>query len=121
MMVVATIFISACVAAFEALDRVLHPAAPTHLLAVAAAGLIGYAGNRLAAHIRTSAGERLASPALIADGDHARVDSYVSLAVLASATLVALGLTLADPLIGLLITVVILRISWQSWVLVRGH
>jgi len=67
----------------------------------------------VAAQIRTRAGECLASPALIADGNHARVDSYVSLAVVATAAFVALGLPIADPLIGLAITAVILKITWD--------
>jgi cation diffusion facilitator family transporter len=119
--VVAAIFISACVAGVEAIERLVHPAAPTHLAILALAGAIGYVGNFLAARVRTSAGKRLDSPALIADGDHARADAYVSLAVVASAAVVALGLDIADPLIGLGITAVILRITWQSWATVRGR
>lgn len=119
--VVATIFISACVAGVEAISRLIRPQTPTHLLALAAAGLIGFGGNWIAARIRTRAGNRLDSPALIADGNHARADSYVSLAVLATAAVVALGLPIADPLIGLAITVVILKITWDSWRTVRGH
>ncbi len=119
--VVAAIFISACVAGVEAVRRLLHPAAPEHLAVLAAAGAIGYAGNYVAALIRTRAGRTLDSPALIADGDHARADAYVSLAVVASAAVVALGVPIADPLIGLAITGVILRITWQSWQTVRGH
>jgi divalent metal cation (Fe/Co/Zn/Cd) transporter len=68
-----------------------------------------------------SAGRRLDSAALIADGEHARADAYVSLAVIASALVVAVGLPVADPIIGLLICAVILRITWQSWQTVRGH
>ena len=68
----------------------------------------------------TRAGHRLNSPALIADGNHARVDGFVSLGVLASASLVALGLDIADPLIGLAITIVILKITWDSWHTVRA-
>ena len=56
----------------------------------------------------------------MADGAHARADTYVSLAVVASAAVVALGLDVADPLIGLAISLVILRITWQSWLIVRG-
>jgi cation diffusion facilitator family transporter len=119
--VVAAIFISACVAGVEAISRLIHPQTPTHLLALAGAGLIGFAGNWIAAGIRTRAGNRLESPALIADGNHARADSYVSLAVLATAAVVALGLPIADPLIGLAITGVILKITWDSWRTVRGH
>jgi cation diffusion facilitator family transporter len=119
--VVAAIFVSACVAGVEAISRLIHPQAPTHLVALAAAGLVGFAGNWLAAIIRTRAGHRLDSPALVADGNHARADSYVSLAVIASALVVALGLPIADPLIGLGITAVILKITWDSWRTVRGH
>jgi cation diffusion facilitator family transporter len=119
--VVAAIFVSACVAGVEAIARLIHPNAPSHLWALALAGAIGYAGNLIAARIRLRAGRRLESSALIADGHHARADAYVSLAVIASAAVVALGLPIADPLIGLAITVVILRITWQSWRTVRGH
>ncbi len=119
--VVAAIFVSACVAGYEAVLRLINPETPTHLLALAGAGIVGFAGNWVAAIIRTRAGRRLDSPALIADGNHARADSYVSLAVVASAAVVALGVPIADPLIGLAITVVILRITWASWRTVRGH
>jgi cation diffusion facilitator family transporter len=119
--VVAAIFVSACVAGIEAIARLIHPNAPTHLWALALAGAIGYAGNRVAARIRLRAGRRLDSSALIADGHHARADAYVSLAVIASAAVVAIGIPIADPLIGLAITFVILRITWQSWQTVRGH
>jgi cation diffusion facilitator family transporter len=119
--VVAAIFISACVAGVEAVRRLVEPSAPTHLAALAFAGLIGFGANLVAARVRTRAGRRLRSPALIADGDHARADAYVSLGVVASAITVALGATIADPLIGLAITLVILRITWQSWLTVRGR
>jgi len=118
--VVAAIFVSACVAGVEAVHRLLDPQRPDALGALAAAGAIGWAGNFVAAHVRTRAGRRLHSPALIADGDHARADAYVSLAVIASAAVVGLGLDIADALIGLAITVVILRITWRSWRTVRG-
>ena len=113
--VVAAIFASACVAGVEAVSRLISPEAPTHLWALAAAGAVGFAGNRVAAGIRTRAGRRLDSAALIADGAHARADSYVSLAVIASAAVVTLGAPVADPLIGLAITAVILEITWSSW------
>jgi cation diffusion facilitator family transporter len=118
--VVAAIFISACVAGIEAVQRVLHPSAPTHLAELALAGAIGYAGNFAAARIRLGAGRRLDSPALVADGHHAQADAYVSLGVIASAVAVALGAEIADPIIGLAITLVILRITRQSWETVRG-
>ena len=119
--VVGAIFISACVAGVEAVRRLIDPTPPDHLWALAAAGAIGYAANIVAAKVRLRAGARLNSPALVADGHHARADAYVSLAVIASAAVVAVGLPIADPLIGLAITVVILRITWQSWATVRGH
>jgi cation diffusion facilitator family transporter len=119
--VVAAIFVSACVAGYEAIDRLINPQPPDALGALALAGVLGYAGNRIAAEIRTRAGRRLNSPALVADGDHARADAYVSLAVVASAAVVALGIDIADPLIGLGITAVILRITWRSWRTVSGH
>lgn len=118
--VVLAIFVSACVAAYEAVRRLIDPQDIDHLWVVALAGALGFAGNWLAAVIRTRAGRRLASPALVADGAHARADAYVSLAVVASAGVVALGLDVADPLIGLGITLVILRITWQSWWTIRA-
>jgi Co/Zn/Cd efflux system component len=65
--------------------------------------------------VRLRAGHRLQSPALVADGKHARVDGFVSLGVVASALVVGLGVQIADPIIGLVITLVILRITWESW------
>jgi cation diffusion facilitator family transporter len=121
LLVVLAIFISACVAGAEAVQRLIHPTAPTHLGALAAAGALGYLGNFIASKVRKRAGYRLDSPALIADGNHAAADAYVSLAVIASSVAVALGAPTADPLIGLAITLVILRITWQSWNTVRGH
>jgi cation diffusion facilitator family transporter len=117
--VVAAIFISACVAGYEAVDRLIDPRDVDHLGALALAGGLGFAGNWIAAIIRSRAGRRLDSAALIADGDHARADAYVSLGVIASAAALAIGLDIADPLIGLAITLVILRITWQSWDTVR--
>jgi cation diffusion facilitator family transporter len=118
--VVLAIFVSACVAGYEAIARLVDPREPDHLAALAAAGAIGFAGNWLAAAVRSRAGRRLTSPALVADGAHARADAYVSLAVVASAIVVALGLDIADPLIGLGITLVILRITWESWLTIRA-
>ena len=118
--VVAAIFVSACVAGYEAIVRLIDPRDVEHLGVLAAAGVVGFAGNWLAAMVRTRAGRRLDSPALVADGAHARADAYVSLAVVASAAAVALGMPIADALIGLAITLVILRITWRSWQTVRG-
>jgi len=113
--VVLAIAVSACVALFETVERIIHPHTLTHLGLLALAGVIGFAGNELAARYRLRAGRRLRSPALVADGRHAQADGIVSLAVVASAALVALGAQVADPLIGLAITALILRITWQSW------
>jgi cation diffusion facilitator family transporter len=118
--VVATIFVSACVAFGESIDRLVNPQHLSHLWALAGAGVLGFLGNEAAAWVRLRAGRRLASPALVADGYHARTDGIVSLAVVASAILVALGAQVADPLIGMVVTVVILRITWQSYLTVRS-
>jgi len=120
--VVATIFASACVAGVESVRRLVTPAPPSHLVALTVAGAIGCLGNALAARIRTRAGHRLESPALVADGHHAHADAYVSAAVIVSAAGVAIGIPRADPVLGLAITALILRITLQSWRTVRaGH
>jgi cation diffusion facilitator family transporter len=118
--VVLAIFASACVALVQTILRFIHPHTLSHLWWLAAAGVIGFVGNEIAAQIRTRAGHRLNSPALVADGNHARADGFVSLGVLLSAAVVALGAPIADPLIGLAITVVILHITWESWHTVRA-
>jgi cation diffusion facilitator family transporter len=117
--VVGAIFISALVALGQTIERFIHPRSLSHLWLLAAAGLIGFIGNELAAQVRLRSGRQLRSPALIADGNHARADGFVSLGVIASAALVALGAQVADPIIGLVITIVILRITWESWHTVR--
>jgi cation diffusion facilitator family transporter len=117
--VVLAIFISACVALVETIRRFIHPQHLTHLWVLAAAGVIGFVGNEIAAFIRLRAGRRLASAALVADGNHARIDGLVSLGVIASAVAVAIGAQIADPIVGLAITVVILKITWDSWHTVR--
>jgi cation diffusion facilitator family transporter len=119
--VVLAILISALVALYQSIDRLIDPRPLSHLWVLAAAGAIGFVGNEIAALIRLRAGRRLHSPALVADGYHARTDGLVSLGVVASALVVSLGLEIADPLIGLAITLVILRITWQSWRTIRGH
>jgi cation diffusion facilitator family transporter len=117
--VVLAVLISAGVALYESVLRLLDPEELSHLWALAGAGTIGFVGNEIAAVVRLRAGRRLDSPTLVADGYHARTDGFVSLGVVASALLVALGAEIADPLIGLAITVVILRITWQSWLTIR--
>ncbi len=119
--VVLTILASAITAGVFAIERIIHPLAPGHLLALALAGIIGVIGNAIAARVRLSGGRRLNSPALTADGNHARSDAIVSAGVILSAAAVALGAPIADPIIGLLITGLILRITWESWNTVRGH
>jgi cation diffusion facilitator family transporter len=119
--VVLAIFVSAGVAGVFAIEKIISPHAPEQLLALGIAGAIGFAGNELAAQVRLGAGRRLDSPALVADGYHARADGFVSLGVVLSAALVYLGLTLADPIIAIVITAVILRITWQSWLTVSGR
>lgn len=118
--VVLAIFISACVAFFQSVQRLIDPVPLTHLWVLAAAGALGFIGNELAAFIRLRAGRRLNSSALVADGYHARTDGLVSLGVVLSAGVVATGLEIADPLIGLAITLVILRITWHSWQVIRA-
>jgi cation diffusion facilitator family transporter len=117
--VVGAIFISACVALYETVQRFLHPEHLGHLWVLAGAGVVGFIGNEIAARVRLRAGDRLASPALVADGNHARIDGFVSLGVVASAATVGLGFRLGDPLIGLVITVSILKITWDSWQTIR--
>jgi len=120
MAVVGAILVSACVALYAAIDRIAHERAPDHLWALVAAGAVGFLGNEAAAFVRLRSGKALKSPALVADGYHARVDGLVSLGVVASAGVVALGADVGDPLIGLAITLVILRVTWQSWRTVRA-
>jgi cation diffusion facilitator family transporter len=108
--IVAMIALSAVVAAVEAVRRLVDPAPVEHLGWVALAGLIGFAGNELVAVYRIRVGRSIGSAALVADGLHARTDGFTSLAVLAGAGGVAAGFPLADPIVGLLITVAILAV-----------
>jgi cation diffusion facilitator family transporter len=108
--VVAMIALSAVVAGVESIRRLANPVPISHVGWVAAAGLVGFIGNELVALYRIRVGRRIGSAALVADGLHARTDGFTSLAVLLGAGGVALGFPLADPLIGLLITVAILAV-----------
>lgn len=112
--IVGIILFSAVVAAYEAISRLIHPQAITLLWAVAVAGVIGFVGNEAVAAFRIRVGREIESAALIADGYHARTDGLTSLAVVAGAAAVWLGYPLADPIIGLVITVAIFGIVWQS-------
>lgn len=108
--VVLMIALSSALAAYEALNRLSHPREVTHLPVVAAAALVGFAGNELVARYRIQVGRRIGSAALVADGLHARTDGFTSLAVLLGAAGVALGWQQADPVVGLVITVAILGV-----------
>lgn len=108
--VVAMIALSALIAGYEAVRRLLDPVPLDHLGWVAAAGLIGFLGNETVALYRIRVGRRIGSAALVADGLHARTDGFTSLAVLLGAGGVALGFPLADPIVGLLITIAILAV-----------
>ena len=106
--VIAMITLSAIIAGYEAIRRLLHPVAIEHVGWVAAASVIGFLGNEIVATYRTRIGRRIGSAALVADGLHARTDGFTSLAVLFGAGGVALGYPLADPIVGLIITAAIL-------------
>ena len=109
-MIVALIFVSACVAGYASLRKIIDPQPITHLWWVAAAAVVGFIGNEAVAVFRIRVGKRICSAALIADGKHSQVDGFTSLAVLAGVIGVALGVPVLDPLIGLVITVTILFI-----------
>lgn len=113
-LIVLIILFSALVAGYEAIDRLLHPQGVTVVGWLAVAGFIGFAGNEAVAVFRIKVGRQMNSAALIADGYHARTDGLTSLAVVLGALGVWLGYPLADPIIGLLITIAILGIVWQS-------
>jgi cation diffusion facilitator family transporter len=112
--IVLTILFSAIVAGYESIDRLFHPQDISHLWSVVAASVVGFAGNEVVAILRIRVGRRIGSAALIADGYHARVDGWTSLAVLAGMLGVWLGYPLADPIVGLIITIAIFGIVVQS-------
>ena len=114
MAIVLIILISAIIAAYEAINRLIHPQAITSLGWVALAGVVGFLGNEVVAVFRIRVGREIESAALIADGYHARTDGLTSLAVVVGALGVHLGYPLADPIIGLVITIMIFGIVWQS-------
>ncbi len=112
--VVLAILFSAMFAGYESVLRLIHPQTVTHVGIVAVAAVVGFLGNEAVAQLRIRTGRRIASAALVADGYHARIDGFTSLAVLAGATGVWLDFPLADPLVGLAISLAIFRIVWQS-------
>lgn len=112
--IVAVIFLSALITGYESIERLRHPQPLDHLGALAAAAMIGFIGNEVVALFRLRVGREINSAALVADGLHARADGLVSLAVLVSALGVGVGYPWADPVMGLGITLVLLRVVWQS-------
>lgn len=112
--IVGTILISALISGYLSVERLFHPQPVSYIGAVIAAALIGFVGNEVVAIFRLRVGKEIGSTALIADGYHARADGWASLSVVFGAVGVWLGYALADPIVGLVITVVILRIVWQS-------
>lgn len=114
LIIVVLIAFSGAFAFYQSVDRLLHPYTPTHLAAGIAAGFVGFVGNELVAGYRIRQGKRMASAALIADGQHARIDGFTSLSVALGLILVAGGFPIADPLIGIAISIVIARITWNT-------
>jgi len=108
--IVATITASSALAAYTAIDRLVHPQAVIHLPVVAVAAVAGFAGNEWVARYRIRTGRRIGSAALVADGLHARTDGFTSLAVLIGAGGAAIGWKWADPVVGVAITVAILAV-----------
>jgi cation diffusion facilitator family transporter len=114
MLIVLIILLSAIVAGYQAIERLINPQPVQHLGWLTAAGIIGFLGNEIVAVFRIRVGRRMNSTALIVDGYHARTDGLTSLAVVLGAAGVWLGYPLADPIVGLLITIAIFGIVWQS-------
>lgn len=114
LVIVLVIFFSGAYAIYEAVMRFINPVDPSFPWVVAAAGIIGFIGNELVAEYRIRVGRRIGSAALVADGHHARVDGFTSLGVLAGAIGVLLGFPLADPIMGLIIGLLIMKIVWDA-------
>lgn len=112
--IVLMMFASGLIAGYESISRLFQPQAIQHLSAVVLASLLGFAGNELVARLRIRVGKEISSAALVADGYHARTDALTSLGVLLGAVGVWLGFPQADPLVGLVITLIIFKIVWDS-------
>src|SRR5688572_12123945 len=110
LVIVAPILLSAILAAVESIRRLLRPEPVEMLWAVAAASAIGFLGNEAVAIFRIRTGREIGSAALVADGYHARVDGWTSLAVLLGVAGVWAGYPVADPLVGLVIAAAILAL-----------
>ena len=108
--IILIIALSAGIAAYESIQKLIHPQPLTSIGWVMAAAIIGFLGNEVVAQLRIRIGREIGSAALIADGQHARVDGFTSLIVLFGALGVLAGFPLVDPIVGLLITVAILFI-----------
>ena len=114
LLIVLTIAASAAIAAYEAIGRLMHPQPVEMLWAVMGAAIVGFVGNEAVAVFRIRVGRQIGSAALVADGYHARVDGWTSLAVLLGAIGVWAGYPLADPIAGLLISVAIFVLVYQA-------
>ena len=114
MFIVLVVALSAVVAGWQAIDRFLDPRPVEHPWLLVAAGLVGFAGNEIVAVYRIRVGRRIGSAALVADGVHARLDGFTSLSVVLGAIGVMLGFPLADPIIGLLISISIVVLLWGT-------
>jgi cation diffusion facilitator family transporter len=112
--IVAVVALSAVVAAWESINRLFHPQALSNLWFVVVAGLIGFAGNEIVAIYRIRVGRKIGSAALVADGVHARLDGFTSLAVVLGAVGVILGFPLADPIVGIIISAAIIVLLWGT-------
>lgn len=118
MVIVLIMALTALVAGYEAVTRLVHPQPVAYLGTVVAASVLGFLGNEGVALFRIKVGKDIGRAALIADGYHARVNGWTSVAVLVGALGVWLGYPLADPMVGLLITAVILWLVWRSGTMV---
>nr|WP_228498050.1 cation diffusion facilitator family transporter [Frigoribacterium sp. VKM Ac-1396] len=112
--IVVVVALSALVAGWEAVDRLVRPQPVQAPWLLVVAGLVGFAGNEIVAVYRIRVGRRIGSAALVADGVHARLDGFTSLSVVVGAVGVLLGFPLADPIIGLLIAVSIVVLLWGT-------
>jgi cation diffusion facilitator family transporter len=114
--IVGLILCSAIVTGYQALSRLLNPQPIAYLGLVAVAALIGFLGNEAVALFRLKVGKEIGSAALIADGYHARVDGWTSLAVFVGTIGAWFGYPIIDAIVGFVIALAIVRIGWESGV-----